>query len=148
MDVRIDRASGLRRASVALALVVLATLWIEVDSVVDWYPTWLSLGEVTVPTLVIAPTALALVVLASVGSTATRRESLTPRDVGMGTLATLVLAGSTIATVTLNQGNPGVFWAGFLPLVTGFALALAILAESGLQGIRILTAGEDRPRED
>lgn len=126
---RYFRLWQLRTIELLLAVGVLLGTWIEVESPVTFYPAWIYLGDATVPTFVILPTALAFALIAELLTIHTHRRGLelSVAHLIRGALAVLTLLAVLYAIVDLNLAQTDVFFAGFLPLVAGFLLAVSVL---------------------
>lgn len=115
------------------AVLVLAYLWIDIWVGVMWLPTWLPLGPVTLPWSVLPPMALGTVVLWGFALTVRSPQGYSRLDLGLGVLGGLTILGGVYAIVNLNVAEPGVFFAGMIPVGFGFLLAVALLIVTGLR---------------
>lgn len=114
----------------ALAALTLATFAAELGGLVPGYPTWVSLGPVTLPTVVGPPALLGLAVLADVGGRRGRAERFDGVTAGVAVL-TLLLSG--YAVVSLNAAPGGVFWAGLPAVFFGGILSLLAFVRLGVE---------------
>lgn len=130
------RLDWLRHAETVLAATVLVGTWLDVGVAPRSYPTWLYVGDVTLPFSVLPPTALAVVVLAAVGVAHRRDRSLGRRCTAMVALAGLTVLTAAYAVVNLNVAQPGLFVAGVFPMFLGVVLALVVLAGRGVALVR------------
>lgn len=119
-----------------VAVGVLLSTWEAVDDVLGAYPTWLYLGDVTIPTFVVAPTALALVVVGELLVLRRLHGGFRRPEFALGALASVTILAVTYAVLDLNLTAPGLFWAGFFPLVSGFLLAIGVLLSRGIALVR------------
>lgn len=108
-----------------LAGAVPITTWATVASE-PWYPTWLTLGPVTVGWESIPPACLAVAVLA-VTAREWRDERPHVGQLALAGLAAVVFVSAAWAAATLTFGTPGLYVAGLFPMVTGNLLAVAVL---------------------
>ncbi len=134
----VTRLDWLRRAEVALAVAVLVTTWLDVGVALRSYPTWVYVGDVTLPFAVLLPAAFALVALAAVGA-AGHAASLGRRRVAEGVLAGLTLFTAVFAVYNLNAAEPGVYVAGVFPMFLAVVLALVVLVGRGVTAVRRLS---------
>jgi len=126
----ISHTPARRYLPASLAALTLATVAAEFGGLVPGYPTWLSLGPVTLPTVVVPPVLLAVVVLADVVD----RRELPERFDGVTTgVAVLTLLLSGYAVVALNTDPGGVFWAGLPAVFFGGVLALLAFVRLGVE---------------
>lgn len=130
------RLDWLRHAETALAATVLVGTWLNVGVALRNYPTWLYVGDVTLPFSVLPPAALAVAVLAAVGVAHRRDRPLGRHRAAMAALAGLTVLAAAYAVVNLNLAEPGVFVAGVFPMFLGLLLAVAVLAGRGVAAVR------------
>ena len=121
------RYRALQVVETVLAIAVLASTWDAIDDVFGTFPTWLYFGDVTIPTLVIAPAILAIAIGGELLLARRERVSPSPSQLGLFVLAGLTILTVVYAVADLNLADSGVFWAGFFPLVTGVLLAAGVL---------------------
>lgn len=137
---RYFRWRQLRIIELLLAVGVVLGTWIEVDSVVTFYPTWIYLGDVTVPTFVVLPTVLAIALIGELLVVHGRSgPELSLAHLIRGGLAIATLLTVVFAVVNLHLAQPGVFFAGFLPLFAGVVLAVSVLLSQGTSFARRMT---------
>ncbi|GGN86571.1 MULTISPECIES: hypothetical protein [Haloarcula] len=117
--------------AVVTALVYVAEFVIPVAA----YPTWLYVGPLTLPTVALSPTALAVAVLVNRG----RRFRAGPFGVGdaaIVVLAALTLLAGVYAVADLNLSSGGVFFSGVWVVVVGAVLTAAVLVGAGRSLLR------------
>lgn len=111
-----------------LAVLVPVLAYVEVEATPAWYPTWLYVGEFTVPTGMLSPMALGIAVLWSAAGRYRLTGDVQTGDVGVAGVAIVTVLTGMYAITYLNVASGGVFFAGLPPLVLGVLLALTVLA--------------------
>ncbi|MFC7027708.1 hypothetical protein ACFQJ5_09155 [Halomicroarcula sp. GCM10025324] len=103
---------------------------------VDFVPTWLYIGSVTLDTISLLTFVLGGVVAADW----LQRRVAGGRDTtvgdGTGLLGVLTILASVFAQVSLNTSNGGVFFASVPALLLGSLLVAVVLARSGYRVVR------------
>lgn len=117
--------ADVRAIKSVLAGGVLLVAVVTITEVPQPYPTWPTIGSVPVNPELVVPTLLALAVF---GGIVADRRSL-----GIGAAVTGLLGVATcfwgiLSLASLySGGGGGVFWGGFFTLVSGIALAVAVI---------------------
>lgn len=114
----------------SLAVLTLVTFAADFGGLVPGYPTWLSLGGVTLPTVVVPTGLLGLAVLADIVGRRGAPERFDSVTAGVAVVA-LLLSG--YAVVSLNADPGGVFWAGLPAVFFGGVLALLAFVRVGVE---------------
>ena len=115
--------SPLRVLQSPLAVLVLLIAAITFLELPQPYPTWPTIGSIPVDPELIVPGALALVALSGA-----IRAGLTLGSIVIGLLSAVTLWIASMSWYALyTPSSGGVFWGGFFTLVSGSALAIAIL---------------------
>lgn len=125
-------ASRSHRSVVLTAVAVLVGLGFAARLLgLDFVPTWLYLGPVTLDTLSLLALLLGCVVVADwlEHRFDDGREGLA--SVAPGLLGVLTVIASVFAQVSLNTSSGGVFFAGVPALLLGSCLVVVVLARSG-----------------
>jgi len=116
-----------------LVLLIAAITFLELPQP---YPTWPTVGPVPVDPELIVPGALALAALHGA-----LRAGLTPGSVVIGLLSAVTLWLASMSWYALyTPSSGGVFWGGFFTLISGSALAIAVLVRRVVRQ-RALPAG-------
>ncbi|PSQ19380.1 hypothetical protein BRD00_01780 [Halobacteriales archaeon QS_8_69_26] len=115
---------------VVLAALVVAVAGVTFTALPQPYPTWPTVGPVPVNPELVVPGVLGAVTVA---------RAVTDPGVGsaavgaVGTL-TLLLAVSSLHTLYAGTGG-GVFWGGFVTLLSGVVLVVAVLVRAALASV-------------
>lgn len=118
--------SLLRASQVIFAVLVLLIATVTFFNLPQPYPHWPSVGPVPINPELIVPGLLGLtVIFGALG------DGLSAESVGIGVLGVLTmwLAATSLYTLYSSTGG-GVFWGGFMTLISGVTLSIGVIIQS------------------